>query len=372
MLCIFYIRQLKISAFYRNRFMPHKNFPNFNKKMNAFNHNPKEDKADRSWIKIILKYTDPDLSMSLFQLFNTLIPYALLWGLMVYTLSISFWLTLPLIILAAAFAVRIFIIFHDCGHGSFFKSKKWNTWLGRILGILVFTPYEKWHEDHAIHHATVGNLEKRGVGDVWTVTVAEYQAMGSWQKRIYGIYRHPFILFGLGGFLMFVVKNRIPGRKTKGKSLQSIYFTNIGLVVFAVVMSVLIGFKTFLIIQLPVMFFAASIGVWLFYLQHQFTSVYWSSHADWDYKTVALLGCSYLKLPGLLRWFSGNIGYHHIHHLGPGIPNYHLAQCQRENVLFQKAPTITLASSFKMLKLRLYDVKHKRLISFSEMRRQYA
>lgn len=321
-----------------------------------------------SWQPIVLKYSKPKLSRSIWQIINTLGPYLLLWVIMVQVSKISLWLLIPFIILAAGFLVRIFIIFHDCGHGSFFPSKKWNVIVGKAMGILAFTPYYKWTESHLNHHQTVGNLDERGDGDVWTLTVEEYQSRSPWKKFLYRLFRHPLFLVFFGGPLNFLVLSRFTRRTFTKRQKRNVYFTNVMLLLLATGVSLLIGWKTFLLIQIPVMYLAGMAGIYLFYLQHQYDEVIWVRKGEWDYKKVALEGSSFFKLPLLLRWFSGNIGYHHIHHLGPKIPNYYLPQCYEENEMFQEVKPITFFKSFHSLKLRLWDEKNQRIVTFREMK----
>lgn len=324
--------------------------------------------ADRSWLKVIANYKYPEISHSVWQLINTFIPYVALWVAMYFSLSVSYWLVLLLTIPAAGFLIRLFIIFHDCGHGSFLQSKRANDTIGILIGILTFTPYYRWHHAHMIHHRTAGNLDKRGTGDVWTLTVEEYLKLSASKKRAYRIYRHPLVMFGIGAGLMFFLSNRFTRKHFEQKERMSVYITNLGLVLFAAGMSFLIGFKAFLLIQLPVMYIAATAGVFLFYVQHQFPDVRWVREEEWDYKTIALSGSSFLKLPKILQFFSGNIGFHHIHHLSSKIPNYKLEKCHKENDLFRDIKPVTFAESFSCLKLRLWNEEKQRLVSFREMR----
>ncbi len=323
------------------------------------------------WQSVVARYNTPDLSKSVLQIINSLGPYILMWVLMYFSLRVSPWLTIALSIPAAGFLIRIFIIFHDCGHGSFVKSKKWNRIIGIPAGILAFTPYDRWTDSHRTHHYTVGNLDKRGVGDVWTLTVQEYLGRTPRQRFIYRVFRNPLIMLGIGGFLMFIVTNRFTTRAMTRKQKRNIYLTNIVLLAMAVSLSLLIGWKAYLLIQLSIMYFASIFGVYLFYLQHQYEDVVWTRDKEWDYKYMALNGSSFFRLPGLLRWFTGSIGFHHIHHLGPTIPNYNLARCHRENKIFQEVRPITFFHSFKSLKIRLWDEDLKRAISFREMKRLY-
>jgi omega-6 fatty acid desaturase (delta-12 desaturase) len=319
------------------------------------------------WIKIILKYRDPDPVKSWWQVINSVGSYIILWVLMVLSLKISYWLTLFLSVFAAGFLVRIFIIFHDCGHGSFFKSVRLNKIVGIITGVIVFTPFHKWHLDHKIHHQTVGNLDKRGRGDVKTLTVDEYNKLTNKQRFSYRFYRSPFFLFGLAPLLLFVVSNRLTKNYMSGKEKLYVHLTNLALFVLIFLLILAIGWKAFLLIQLPVLYIASVHGVWLFYVQHQFRHVKWVTTDNWDYKTIALEGSSLFRLPALLNWFTGNIGYHHIHHLSPLIPNYNLKKCHDENQLFQEIKPITFFTAFESLLLRLWDEKRQMLVRFNEI-----
>lgn len=323
-------------------------------------------KNPSNWIAIIKKYNKPDAVKGWWQVINSIVPYIGLWVAMVYSLGISYWLTLGLSIVAAGFLARIFIIFHDCGHGSFFKSRKLNKIVGIITGAMVFTPYHKWHHQHKIHHQTVGNLDKRGVGDVKTLTVEEYKKLSRGKRFIYQMYRNPVVLFILAPFFLFTVVNRFPKKELPGKINRYTHLTTLGIFVAIAALSLLIGFKTFLLIQVPILYFAAGFGVWLFYVQHQFEETVWERDDHWDYKNIALEGSSYLKLPKVIQWFSGNIGYHHIHHLSPKIPNYKLEKCYNENPQFQKKP-VTLLAGLKTIRYHLWDEAGKRLVSFREV-----
>jgi omega-6 fatty acid desaturase (delta-12 desaturase) len=320
------------------------------------------------WIVInknIEKYLKPSLGRSIWQITNTFIPYIGLWILIVYSLSVSYWLTAFLIILAAGFLVRLFIIFHDCGHGSYFKSPKVNRMVGMFFGILAFTPYDKWHNQHMRHHGTVGNLDKRGVGDVWTMTKEEYRASDKWNRIKYRIYRNPLVMFGVGSLYVFLIQNRLTKKEMTRKEKLNIYFTNATLLLIFTGMSFAIGFGTYLIIQLSIIYIAAISGLWLFYLQHQYEDVSWFRTNDWNYRTVAMEGSSFVKFPKLLQWFSGNIGFHHIHHLNARIPNYYLNKCYRENSVFKEVKPVTFLMSMKSLKLRLWDEQIQKMVTFS-------
>jgi omega-6 fatty acid desaturase (delta-12 desaturase) len=319
------------------------------------------------WIEIISRYNTPDPIKSWWQIINSVGPYAILWIMMIKSLEVSYWLTLLLSVLAAGFLVRIFIIFHDCGHGSFFKSKRMNTIVGVATGLLVFTPYKKWSYEHLIHHQTVGNLDKRGIGDVNTLTVSEYLKLSKLQRISYRIYRNPFILFGVAPLLVFVVFQRFTNKSMKIADKFYVHLSTLGMAAWVAGLMLIIGWKTFLLIQIPVLYIGAAHGLWLFYVQHQYRHVIWTKTENWDYKTIATQGSSMFKLPAVLNWFTGNIGYHHVHHLGPTIPNYNLKRCHNENPLFSSIKPITFFTAFESLRLRLWDEKRQMLIPFSEI-----
>lgn len=320
------------------------------------------------WKKAIRPYQNPDMRRSLWQLVNTLVPYVGLWFLMYHSLKISYWITLALAFPAAGLAARVFIIFHDCGHGAFFKSKRANRVVGFITGVLLFTPYDNWRHNHAVHHATAGDLDRRDVGDVWTLTVDEYLNAPRATQLAYQLIRHPLILFGIGAHLQFLILQRLTRTAAGKRERQSVHLTNLALLAIVIVMSLTIGFKEYLLIQLPIIMIAATFGVWLFYVQHQFEDVYWERHENWDYVQASLKGSSFYKLPKLLQWFSGNIGFHHIHHLSPRIPNYYLERCFNEIPEFQQPTTLTLLSSLKSLPLRLWDEKQRKLVGFKALK----
>ena len=320
------------------------------------------------WRQIVAKYQQPATWRGIWQVANTLVPYAALWYLMFLSLSVSYWLTVPLVLLAGGFLVRVFIIFHDCGHGSFFKSRVANDVIGSLAGVLCFTPYYRWRWEHAVHHACAGDLDRRGTGDVWTLTVQEYLEASRWKRFAYRLARNPFILFVLAPLFLFLVIERLPSAKAGRRERLSVYWTNLLLVILAAGMSWAFGLKTFLLLQLMVIAIAGSAGVWLFYIQHQFEGVYWKRGREWDYAAAALRGSSYYKLPKVLQWFSGNIGFHHIHHLSPRIPNYNLEKCHRSEPLFQAVPAVTLLSSLKAFRFRLWDEHRERMVSFRALR----
>jgi len=319
------------------------------------------------WMVIIARYNKPDKLKSWWQVINSLGPYIILWILMIKSIEISYWLTLFLSVFAAGFMVRIFIIFHDCGHGSFFKSKQLNRIVGIVTGLIVFTPYNKWHHEHKIHHQTVGNLDKRGIGDVMTLTVDEYLKLSKWKKFYYRIYRNPIVLFGIAPIIVFTIAQRFPKKYMNTKKKLYVHLSSLALAAAVLVLMYVIGWKTFLLIQIPVLYIATAHGVWLFYVQHQFENVLWAKTEDWNYMETALKGSSMFKLPSVLNWFTGNIGYHHIHHLSPMIPNYNLKRCHEENAIFQEIEPLTFWSSLKTALLKLYDERTQRMVRFSEI-----
>ena len=322
------------------------------------------DEARRAWKQAVGAYQDSDLRRSLWQLANSVVPYLLLWYVSYRLLAVSYWLALAPMVLAAGFLVRVFIIFHDCGHGSFFRSQKANDVVGFITGILTLTPYYDWRREHAVHHATAGDLDRRGRGDVWTMTVSEYRQASFWLRLGYRLYRNPFVLLGLGPLYVFFIKQRFTRRGSGLRERLSVHLTNLALTILLAGLVPAVGLKATLLVQAPIMAIAGAAGVWLFYVQHQFEGVYWERTGRRDYVAVALQGSSLYALPRVLQWFSGNIGFHHIHHLSPRIPNYRLAKCYREQALFQQVDRITLLSSLRSLRLRLYDEVTRRMVGF--------
>lgn len=323
--------------------------------------------SSADWMQLISVYNQPDAVKSWWQIINSVVPYILLWVAMYYSLSVSYLLTLFLSVFAAGFLVRIFIIFHDCGHGSFFKSEKLSRWVGIFLGILVFSPYHRWHHDHREHHMTVGNLDKRGVGDVKTLTVEEYNSLPMRKKREYRLYRHPLFLLVFIPVILFVLLFRTTKSYMTTRQRLYVHLTTLAIIVLNGTLIIVMGFSSWLKIQIPVIFLASMAGVWLFYVQHQYSDVIWKRSKDWNYRDIALQGSSFYKLPRILQWFSGNIGFHHIHHLGPRIPNYNLEKCHYEHNEIWKVKPLSLRESFGSLRLRLWDEQNQRLISFSEM-----
>ena len=325
--------------------------------------------ADTStWKEIVARYQKSSTWRALWQILNTLVPYAALWYLMYLSLAVSWWITLALAILAGAFLVRVFIISHDCGHGSFFASRKANDVLGFITGVLTFTPYHHWRWEHSLHHSSSGDLDRRGTGDIWTLTVQEYLEASRWKRFAYRLARHPVVLFGVAPFYLFLVKHRLPKGKANRRERDSVYLTNLAVLGVAAGLSWFFGIKAYLLIQLVIMMVAGSAGIWLFYVQHQFEGVYWERRDGWDYAAAALQGSSFYKLPKVLQWFSGNIGFHHIHHLSSRIPNYNLEKCHKAEPLFQSVKPITLFSSLKSFNFRLWDEQRRTLVGYRHLR----
>lgn len=321
-----------------------------------------------NWAKLVAKYQNPDLGKSLWQAANSLIPYFAIWYLMYRSLEVSYWITLGLAFLASGFLIRIFIISHDCGHGSFFKSKKANNTLGALTSLLTFIPYYRWRHEHAIHHATAGDLDGRGVGDIWTMTIEEYLAAPRWVRISYRLYRNPLVMFGVGAMFVFLIKYRFSRPASGNRERRSNRRTNMALISIVCLLIFAVGIKAFLLVQLPITVVSSAAGVWLFYVQHQFEGVYWDRSEQWDYVTEALEGSSFYKLPKVLQWFTGNIGFHHIHHLSPRIPNYNLERCHVENPIFHDVKLITPISSLKSLTFRLWDEERHKLVGFGYLR----
>lgn len=305
---------------------------------------------------------------SLWQILNTIIPFFILWYLAYLSLGISLWLTLLIAAFAGGFLIRTFIIFHDCCHYSFFQSRKANEIMGFFTGILTCVPYEQWKYTHTRHHATSGNLTKRGVGDIWTLTVEEYVS-SSWLRRFfYRTYRNPAVMFGLGPIIIFLLDYRFNRPKARLKERINTYLTNLGIVGWLWLLGWLIGWQALLLVQGPIFFISGVAGIWLFYVQHQFEHSYFEKDEHWDYARAAMDGSSYYKLPKLLQWLTGNIGYHHIHHLSPRVPNYYLEQVHKSDVSLRKVQTIGLWSSFKSLRYRLWNEQTKEFVAFNELK----
>ena len=323
----------------------------------------------RAWQAIVARYQTPDLRRSLWQVANTFPLYFGLLYLMYLSLTYSYLLTLALALLAGGLLVRIAVILHDCGHGSFFRSQRVNNLLGIFCGLLAFVPYHQWRFAHAIHHATSGDLDRRpGVGDIMTLTVAEYLSRPWWKRLIYRVYRHPVFLLCIAPLLLMLVAQRMVIAPSGRRERYAVYYTNFALLAIIATMWLTIGLTTYLLIYLPVLAVASTVLCYLFYVQHQFEGVYWQRHDTWDYTTAALEGSSYLKLPKVLQWFTASLDLHHVHHLSPRIPNYNLQRCQDEHPVFHRATIITARSSVQSLRLNLSDEERGRLIRFGALK----
>jgi len=320
----------------------------------------------RNWIAILAAYRQPSLGRSLWELFASLGPFALLWLAAGISTSISYWLTLFFSLAAAGFLIRLFMILHDCAHGSFFNSRRANDWTGRLLGVLTLTPFDLWKRSHLIHHATHGNLDKRGVGDILTLTVDEYKARSMLGRLAYRFYRHPAILFGLGPIFIFMVHHRLPigFMRAGSKYWISAMATNVGIAALLISGIFAFGWQAFLITYLLIASVSAMIGVWLFYVQHQFETTVWDDTGNWQLHDAALYGSSYYKLPQPLQWMTANIGIHNVHHLYSRIPFYRLPEVLHDHPALARVGRVTLSSSLRTTRLKLWDPQNRRLVTF--------
>ncbi|WP_394138131.1 fatty acid desaturase [Cytobacillus oceanisediminis] len=305
--------------------------------------------------KQMAPYEKSDLKRSIMQLVNTLGPFFLLWFLAFKSLSVSYFLTLGISVIAAGFLVRIFIIFHDCCHHSFFKNRSANKIVGTITGILTVFPYHQWQHDHNVHHATSGNLDKRGTGDIWTLTVKEYQAASLTTRAAYRMYRNPLVMFLLGPIYVFLLKNRFNRKGARKNERTNTYLINAAIVGLYALMCWAIGWEAFLMVQGPIFLISGAAGIWLFYVQHTFEDSYFEEDDKWEYVKAAVEGSSFYKLPKVMQWLTGNIGFHHIHHLSPRVPNYNLEDAHYNTAELKNVPTITLSTSLQSLRFRLWD-----------------
>jgi len=326
--------------------------------------------GDRPWLKILSNYRKPHRLRSAFELAVTIIPFAGLWALAYAAVHYGLWVGLLITIPAAGFLLRLFMIQHDCGHGSFFAHRHTDDWTGRALGVLTLTPYDCWRRAHATHHASAGNLDERGVGDITTLTVTEYRAMSRWGRLGYRLYRNPLVMFGIGPIWVFLFKQRLPfGMMRSGvQPWVSAMATNLAIAALAAGLIWLVGLGSFLLVHLPIVIFGGAAGVWLFYVQHQFEETHWSQGPDWQFQQAALHGASHYDLPGVLRWLTGNIGVHHVHHLSSRVPYYRLPEVLRDYPELRGVGRITLMESLRCVKLVLWDERSRRLVSFREAR----
>jgi acyl-lipid omega-6 desaturase (Delta-12 desaturase) len=318
--------------------------------------------------KQVAPYEKSTTKDSVLQIINTLVPFFALWYLAYVSLSVSYWLALLPIIIAAGFLIRTFIIFHDCTHHSFFKSRRANRIVGTLTGVLTLFPFDQWGHEHSVHHATSGNLDKRGTGDIWTLTVEEYLAAPLKTRLWYRFYRNPLVMFGLGPIFQFLLKNRFNRKGARKKEVLNTYLTNVILVALIGLLCWALGWQTFLFIQGSIFMISGAAGIWLFYVQHTFEDSYFEEDKDWEYVKAAVEGSSFYKLPKLMQWLTGNIGFHHVHHLSPRVPNYKLEEAHNNTLPLQHVPTVTLATSLRSLRFRLWDEERKNFVSFKDVK----
>jgi len=319
------------------------------------------------WRDILAVYAQPRPLRSLVDVMTSVLPYLALSVLIYKTIRVSP-LALVLELPAAGFLLRTYIVFHDCSHGSFWRSRRANTWFGTVCGLLVLAPFVRWRHDHAVHHATSGDLDRRGVGDVLTLTVAEYGARSRRERLSYRIIRSPLVMFGIGPIIAMVVGPRFTARNARARMRRSVIGTDLALAAIIAPLCWLIGWGTFLLVWAPAALLAGAAGIWLFYVQHQFEDAYWQHTGSWSYTDAALSGSSYLKLPKLLQFFTGNIGLHHVHHLSARIPNYNLQRAHDENPAFHSVPTLSLTDGLRAVRLKLWDEESNRLVTFAQTR----
>lgn len=318
----------------------------------------------RNWRPLVTEYQRPQLRRAVLQLVTTLVPLALVFALTYRLLALSGWWTLLLALPSAALLVRTFVLMHDCAHGSFFLSKRANRAVGAVTGLLTLIPFEHWRHEHSLHHASAGDLDRRGHGDVETLTVREYLGRTRWGRLKYRIVRHPLVYLLIGP-VFFVLDKRVPPRGPGAgrRQITSVWMNNVAIVIAGGGLLALFGSRV-LLVYLPAYYIAIVAGIWLFFVQHQFEGTYWEQHQQWDYADAAIAGSSYFELPAVLQWFTGSIGFHHVHHLGPKIPNYNLQRCHEENPIFHRATVVTLRRSISALRLALWDEDAGRLVRF--------
>ena len=324
------------------------------------------------WREILAPYAEPRVGRSALEVATSALPYLGLSVAMYYALDVSYLIVLALAVPAAGFLVRTFIIFHDCTHGSFLRSKRANAWLGAVMGLLVMSPFARWRHEHAVHHATSGDLDRRGVGDVQTLTVAEYIALPGGRGWPTALFRNPVVMFGFGPIVAMMIGPRIWSRSARPRLRRSVIRTDVALAVVIGALCWLIGWRQFLLVWTPSTLLAGSAGIWLFYVQHQFDPAYWREAEDWSYAEAALRGSSYLKLPKVLQFFTGNIGLHHVHHLNARIPNYNLQRAHDENPIFEDVPTLSLVEGLRCVRLKLWDEDLGQMVTFAEAHRRRA
>ncbi len=315
-------------------------------------------------------YRRPIPTRAWWEIMVTGLPFAALWLAMWHSLALGYWLTLLLAVPTAGFLVRLFVIQHDCGHGSFFRGRRANDLLGRTIGVLTLTPYDHWRHQHALHHGSSGNLDRRGQGDVETLTVAEFRARPWWGRMLYRLFRHPATILGLGPLFVFVLRQRLPEnpRTATAGAWRQVMASNLAIAAVLAALSWLVGLRDLLLVQLPVTWLASAAGIWLFYVQHQFEDTYWERGQGWSLHTAGLRGSTHFDLPPVLRWFTANIGVHHVHHLSATIPSYRLGEVLHDIPDLRGANRLTLRRSLDCFRLALWDEASKRLVSFREAR----
>jgi omega-6 fatty acid desaturase (delta-12 desaturase) len=320
------------------------------------------------WVRALAPYATPSVPRSILGLLTSVVPYLALLVAMYYSIAVSYFLTLAISVVAAGFLLRTYIVFHDCSHGSYLPSKRANIWLGSMLGVLVYAPFQNWRHNHAVHHATAADLDRRGQGDVPTLTISEYNAK-PWKARLgYRLFRNPLVMFGLGPLFAMILGPRIVPRSARPRIRRNVHLTNLALAVMVTGGCLLFGWRDYLLIQAPPALIAGGAGIWLFYVQHQFEDVYWERGGEWTYSDAALRGSSYLRLPKVLQFFTGNIGLHHVHHLNARIPNYNLQAAHDSNPAFAGVPTLTFWDGVLATRLKLWDEENRRLVTFSQAR----
>jgi omega-6 fatty acid desaturase (delta-12 desaturase) len=319
--------------------------------------------------RALARYRGPNGRRSVLEIVITAVPFTLIWVLMWAGLDVGYWIGLLLALPAAGFLVRLFMIQHDCGHGSFFRHRLANDWVGRVIGVLTLTPYDFWRHAHALHHASSGNLDRRGIGDIDTLTVREFLTLTRGRRLLYRLYRHPIVMFGIGPAYLFILRHRLPMGLTHSgwRHWISAMSTNAAIAVLIATMIWLVGIGPFLLVQLPITLLAASIGVWLFYVQHQFENTFWARDEGWNFHEAGLHGSSHYDLPIVLRWLTANIGVHHVHHLCSRIPYYRLPQVLRDHPQLSAVGRLTLFQSFRCVSKVLWDESRHKLVSFREM-----
>lgn len=332
----------------------------------ASNESDQPNEPRRSMRHGLAECARPHLPRTILSIATSLLPYIGLSVAMYFSLRITWALTLVLAVPTAGFAVRTFILFHDCAHGSLLPTRRGNVWLGRVLGVLIYTPFAHWRHHHAVHHASSGDLDRRGAGDVWTLTVTEYAELSARERFKYRAFRHPAVMFGLGPILAMIIAPRLFSKSDSPRLKRSVIGTDVALAALIAGLCALIGWRDYLIVCGPTVWLAGAVGIWLFYVQHQFEDAYWENRDSWDYDDAALQGSSYLKLPRVLQFFTGNIGLHHVHHLNARIPNYYLQRAHDENPIFHGVPVLTMRDGLRAHRLKLWDHKRGRLVTFAD------